>query len=150
MEEIYELEKFDKLKTQVLKYVLYKKRSEAEIRQKFSKDEGEMLDKVIECLKENNYINDDVYINKTVNEFQKLKNMSIKEIEYSLLSKGLEKDKIDNYIYNNREELIEFELNSAKNIVVKKENIMEKEEIIQYLRKKGYTSEIIKIIEEES
>ena len=31
-----ELEEFDKLKTKVLKYVLYKKRSEAEIRRKFS------------------------------------------------------------------------------------------------------------------
>ena len=35
-----EIEEFDNLKTQVLKYALYKKRSEAEIRQKFSKNAG--------------------------------------------------------------------------------------------------------------
>ena len=49
---------FDKLKTKVLKYALYKKRSEAEIRRKFAENSGEMLDEVIENLKENGYIND--------------------------------------------------------------------------------------------
>ena len=55
-----ETQEFDKLKTQVLKYVLYKKRTEAEIRQKFSQSEESMLDDVIQYLQENNYINDDM------------------------------------------------------------------------------------------
>jgi regulatory protein len=143
---IGEIEEFDKLKTQVLKYVLYKKRSEAEVREKFSKNTGNMLDNVIEYLKENEYIDDTVYIEKAVNEFMRLKNMSIKEVQYKLLSKGISKDNIDNYIYNNREELLEYELNSAKQIMIKKENILEKDKIIDYLRKKGYMQETIKII----
>ncbi len=143
---IGEIEEFDKLKTQVLKYVLYKKRSEAEVREKFSKNTGNMLDNVIEYLKENEYIDDTVYIEKAVNEFMRLKNMSIKEVQYKLLSKGISKDNIDNYIYNNREELLEYELNSAKQIIIKKENILEKDKIIDYLRKKGYMQETIKII----
>ena len=146
MNNIEELEEFDKLKTQVLKYVLYKKRSEAEVREKFSKNTGNMLDNVIEYLKENEYIDDTVYIEKAVNEFMRLKNMSIKEVQYKLLSKGISKDNIDNYIYNNREELLEYELNSAKQIMIKKENILEKDKIIEYLRKKGYMQETIKII----
>ena len=137
---IGEIEEFDKLKTQVLKYVLYKKRSEAEVREKFSKNTGNMLDNVIEYLKENEYIDDTVYIEKAVNEFMRLKNMSIKEVQYKLLSKGISKDNIDNYIYNNREELLEYELNSAKQIMIKKDKI------IDYLRKKGYMQETIKII----
>lgn len=141
-----EIEEFDKLKTQVLKYVLYKKRSEAEVREKFSKNTGNMLDNVIEYLKENEYIDDTVYIEKAVNEFMRLKNMSIKEVQYKLLSKGISKDNIDNYIYNNREELLEYELNSAKQIMIKKENILGKDKIIDYLRKKGYMQETIKII----
>ena len=72
--------------------------------------------------------------------------MSIKEVQYKLLSKGISKDNIDNYIYNNREELLEYELNSAKQIMIKKENILEKDKIIDYLRKKGYMQETIKII----
>ena len=142
-----ETQEFDKLKTQVLKYVLYKKRTESEIRQKFSQSEESMLDDVIQYLQENNYINDDIYIEKAINEFQKLKNMSIKEIEYKLLSKGITKDKIENYIYKHEEKLIEYELNSAKNLYIKKEKTMSKEDIILYLRKKGYTDETIRKIE---
>mgnify|MGYP005778167395 FL=1 len=144
-----ETQEFDKLKTQVLKYVLYKKRTEAEIRQKFSQSEESMLDDVIQYLQENNYINDDIYIEKAINEFQKLKNMSIKEIEYKLLSKGITKDKIENYIYKHEEKLIEYELNSAQNLYIKKEKTMSKEDIILYLRKKGYTDETIRKIEEK-
>ena len=44
------LEEFDKLKTKVLKYILFKKRTESEIRQKFISDEGEMLNDVIDEL----------------------------------------------------------------------------------------------------
>ena len=75
------VEEFDKLKTKVLKYILFKKRTEQEVRQKFREDSGEMLDDVIEELKELNYINDENYIQRAVNEFKNLKNMSIKEIQ---------------------------------------------------------------------
>ena len=97
-----------------------------------------MLDEVIENLKENGYINDLSYITRSVKEFMNLKNMSIKEIEYKLLSKGLDKNLVDDYIYNNKEELLEFEINSAKNIFIKKQSSVDKEEIKNYLRKKGY------------
>ncbi len=132
----------------MLKYVLYKKRSEAEIRQKFSAEDQEILDEVIEELKENGYIDDDAYIEKAINEYQRLKNMSIKEIEYKLLSKGIDRNALENYIANHQDELLEFEYNSAKNIIAKKQAIMQMEDIINYLRKKGYKSETLKEIEE--
>ena len=58
------VEEFDKLKTKVLKYILFKKRTEQEVRQKFREDSGEMLEDVIEELKELNYINDENYIQR--------------------------------------------------------------------------------------
>ena len=143
------IEEFDKLKTKVLKYIMFKKRTEQEIRQKFREDSGELLDDVIEELKEIGYINDLKYIERAVNEFKNLKNMSIKEIEYKLLTKGLKKDIISNYIYENKEELINYEINSAKNILLKKQNVLEQEEIINYLKKKGYLEETIKMAIEE-
>lgn len=146
MDEVIE---FDKLKTKVLKYVLYKKRSEAEVRQKFSENAGKMLDNVIQYLQENNYINDDTYIERTVSEYQRLKDMSIKEIVYKLLSKGLDKNKIDDYIYKHNEELLEYEMNSARRILIKKQATMPIEEIIMYLRKKGYKNEVIKTVSED-
>ena len=143
------IEEFDKLKTKVLKYILFKKRTEAEIRQKFISDQGELLDEVIDELKENNYIDDESYIKRAVSEYMNLSNLSIKEIEYKLISKGIKKDLIENYIYNNKEKLLEYEIKSAKNIIIKKINSQDKEEILNGLRKKRYKEDSLKIAIQE-
>ena len=141
---MYSKEEFDKEKTKVLKYILYKKRSEYEIRNKFSKSiEENLLDDIIEYLKEAKYIDDGQYIEKTINNFMILKNLSIKEIQYKLISKGLNKNLIEDYIYNENEELNNYEIKSAKNIIYKKSNTMELEDIKVYLIKKGYKIEKI-------
>ncbi len=147
-EEFKNLEEFDKLKTKVLKYVLYKKRTEREVRQKFAENTGNLLDNVIEYLREENYINDSAYVEKSINELIKLKNLSIKEVKYKLLAKGISVNMVDDYIVDHKEEMLEYEINSAKNILNKKSNTMEQEDIMNYLRKKGYMEETIKIIGE--
>ena len=143
------LEEFDKLKTKVLKYILFKKRTENEVRQKFISDQGELLNDVIDDLEENGYIDDSNYIERAVREYMNLKNLSIKEMEYKLISKGLKKDLIDNYIYNNKEILLEYEIKSAKNIIVKKMNSQDKEEILSGLKKKRYMEESLKLAIQE-
>ena len=60
------------------------------------------------------------------------------------MAKGLNKDDIDDYLYENKEELEEYEIKSASNIIYKKSSTMEQEEIKQYLLKKGYKNENIK------
>lgn len=143
---MYTVEEFDKEKTKVLKYVLYKKRSENEIRKKFENEIQEnLLEDIIEYLKEAEYINDKEYIRKTVNNFIALKNLSIREIEYKLYSKGIKKEDIEDYIYENKEELNQYEIKSATNIANKKSTSLEIEEIKQYLLKKGYNKENINI-----
>ena len=148
---MYTIEEFDKGKTKILKYILYKKRSENEVRRKFEKELDEnMLEDIIEYLKEAKYIDDTEYIRKTVNNFIILKNLSIKELKYKLLAKGLNKNDIEDYIYENKEELGEYEIKSISNIFYKKSASMEQDEIKQYLLKKGYKSENInKAIEEQ-
>ena len=142
---MYTIEEFDKGKTKILKYILYKKRSENEVRRKFAKELDEnMLEDIIEYLKEAKYINDNDYIRRTVNNFIILKNLSIKELKYKLLAKGLNKYDIEDYIYENKEELEEYEIKSISNIIYKKSLSMEQDEIKQYLLKKGYKSENIK------
>ena len=142
---MYTIEEFDKEKTKVLKYIMFKKRTEYEVRKKFSNTiDNEMLDDIIDYLKEAKYINDEEYIKKLVYEFINLKNLSIREIEYKLISKGINRNIIEDYIYNNRDDLEEYEIKSAKNIINKKSSSMEIEEIKQYLLKKGYKSENIK------
>ena len=141
---MYTIEEFDKEKTKVLKYIIYKKRSEQEIRNKFAKTIDEnMLEDIIEYLKEANYINDKEFIEKTINNFKILKNLSIKEMKYKLMAKGLNKEDIEDYFYENKEELEEYETKSALNIIFKKSDSMEQDEIKQYLLKKGYKMDSI-------
>ena len=147
---LQEAEELDKLKTKVLKYVLYKKRTENEVREKFSDCDQDKLEDVIEVLKENNYINDKDYIERSIKEFKALKNLSIKEINYKLIQKKVNKNILDEYIYENREELLEFEINSAKNILLKKaKNPEEIDDVKKYLYNKGYMSESVSIALDE-
>ena len=142
---MHTVEEFDKAKTRVLKYILYKTRSENEIRTKFQNDIDEnLLEDVIEYLKEAKYINDNEYIRKTINNFQNLKNMSMMELKYKLIAKGLEKSLIEDYFYENKEELEQYEIKSAINIIQKKQKDLEEFEIKNYLLKKGYKQDNIK------
>ena len=136
---MYTIEEFDMQKTKVFKYIMFKKRTENEIRNKFKPQiQEEMLEDIIEYLKEAGYINDYNYIERQVNEYMNLKNMSIQEIKYKLATKGLDRKLIEKYIEENREELEEYESKSAENIKIKKSSQMDEQEIKQYLYKKGY------------
>ena len=141
---MYTIEEFDKEKTRVLRYILYKKRSEYEVRKKFDKViEPELLEDIIEYLKEAKYINDKEYIERAINNFIILKNLSQREIQYKLIAKGLRKTDIEDYMYENKEMLEEYEIKSAENIIYKKSASMEDDEIRQFLLKKGYKTENI-------
>lgn len=133
------IEEIIKLREKVLKYIMYKKRTENEIRNKFKTTIDEKnLDEIIDYFKENGYINDEEYIKKAVKEYKTLKNLSIKEIEFKLYSKGIERKLIENYIDENYEELEKYERESANKIKSKKESTMNEIEIKQYLLRKGY------------
>lgn len=141
---MYTIEEFDKEKTRILKYILYKKRTEQEIRNKYAREvEENLLEDIIAYLKEAGYINDKEYIEKAIHNFISLKNLSVREIKYKLLAKGLNKNEVEDYISENQEELKQYEIKSAQNICYKKSTNMEPEEIKQYLLKKGYLSENI-------
>ena len=139
-----ELEEYDRNKTKVLKYVLYKKRSVNEIKRKFERDiDSNMLDDIITDLQENGYIDDSQYIERAVNEFMALKNISLKQIKYKLLAKGIDQSLIEDYFYKHKDELNKYEINSAYNIIIKKYECSE-EEIIGTLLKKGFDYDNVK------
>ena len=141
---MYSVEEFDREKTKILKYIMYKKRTENEVRNKFKLTiEENLLEDIIDYLKETRYINDYNYIERFVSECMALKNLSIKELKYKLYSKGINRNLLDEYIQNNYEELEEYERKSAENIKTKKQNIMNEEEIKIYLLKKGYKGDNI-------
>ena len=60
---MYSLEEFDEQKIKVMKYIVFKKRTEQEVRTKFANSiEENMLEDIIEYLKEAQYLNDKEYI----------------------------------------------------------------------------------------
>ena len=136
---IEKLKKQDEAKTRIMKFITYKKRTEQEIRNKFKNEiQEEILEEVIEYLKQAKYIDDDDFVHKKINEFIKLKTMSIKEIKYKLIEKGINKKLIEKYIENNREELEEYEKKCIEKIKIKKSNNMDEDKINQYLNRKGF------------
>ena len=139
----------DKLKSKILKYITYKKRTESEIRQKFADVDQDILDDVIEYFKAQNYINENEYIERSIKEFLAIKSISIKELTYKLLQKGVNKRLLDDYIVKTRETLVNYEIESAKKIILKKSSKMELEEIKKYLFQKGYMSETVSIAIDE-
>ena len=144
-----EAEKIEKIRNKMLKYILYKKRSEEDVRNKFAEEDENIVEDAIEYFKELNYINDNDYIERAIKEFIALKKLSIKEVEYKICSKGINKNLVDDYICNHKENMIQYEIESAKAIIIKKKASLEDNEIRDYLYKKGYMSETISIAFDE-
>lgn len=147
---MYSIEQFDKEKSKIMKYLVYKKRTEYEVRNKFKQTiEQELLEDIIEYVKEAGYLDDENYIEKSVNEFIVLKNLSIKEIKYKLMTKGVKSNLIEQYVDNNLDELMEYEKKSAKKLAIKKSDTSTIEEIKLYLINKGYKKSSIEYAVEE-
>ena len=148
-EKFEEAEKIEKLRNKMLKYIVYKKRSEQEIRQKFLDEDENMVEDAIEYFKELNYINDNSYVERAVKEYMALKNMSIKEISYKICQKGISKNLVVDYICQNKESMLEYEISSAKAIILKKQNSQEVQDIKNFLYKKGFMTETVSIAFDE-
>ena len=123
----------DQIKSKILRFIIFKKRTENE---------------VIEELKTLNYINDENYIERYVNEALNTKTLSIVELKFKLQSKEISKKLIENYFEENYEKLYSYELNSVKKIF-KKKSQKDLQSVKNYLFRKGYKTEIVKLVEED-
>lgn len=144
-EKLKEIEEFDKQKEKVVKFILYKKRTKQEIRNKFRQTiEENLLEDIIAYLEDSGYIDEKEYVETILHDFMHLNTLSIKEIYYKLYAKGVERDIVEEYMQEHEEELLQYEKSSAKKIKEKKERTMQAEKIKQFLAKKGYQTESIK------
>lgn len=128
------------IEDKLVRYVLFKRRTENEVRNKCKqlKYEDDYTDEVIEYLKEAEYINDKVYVEKYINNTKKLKHSSVNEIRMDLMRRGIDSDLID--IGLSEDSLYEFELESAIYLANKKfKSGDDIEKIKKYLLNKGYT-----------
>lgn len=147
MKSFEEAEKIDKLRSKMMKYILYKKRTEMEVRQKFCDEDENAVEDAIEYFKELNYIDDENYIQRSMQEFINLKNLSLKEISYKLCQKGVNKRLVEDYIAKHEDELFAYELQSAKRIWNKKIQNSDENSVKEFLYKKGYTQTTIQKIQ---
>ena len=126
------------IEDKLMKFVLFKKRTENEVREKCKilKYNDELIEEIIDYLKENNYINDEIYVEKYIQNVMRLKNCSVNEIKIDLLRRGVDEGIIDKYI---NDEVYEFEEKSAEILAIKKIKTMEIQKLKKYLLNKGFS-----------
>ena len=127
----------------LMKYVLFKKRTRQEVKEKchLLNYEEDYTEEVLNYLEENDYINDEVYTKKYIASVKKLKTVSRNEIKQDLLRRGVSEAIIEKYF---DEDLQEFELQSAIKLIQKKARTMEVPKIKRFLQNKGYSYDIIR------
>lgn len=131
----------------LMKYVIFKRRTEKEVRQKCQKLQytEEYIEEIIEYLTENNYINDKLYVEKYIQNTIRLKTSSVYEMKIDLLRRGIDEDYIEEYLDKNITELEEYEKESAIKLAKKKMDNSEIEKIKKYLLSKGYKYDSISL-----
>ena len=125
--------------SKLMKYVLFKKRTEHEVREKCKtlNYTSEYIDEIIDYLKEAEYINDEIYITKYISNLLKLKKSSVAEVKLDLMKRGIDFDRVDSDLI---ESLYEHEKESAIYLASKKYKSGDTiEKIKRYLNGKGYT-----------
>ena len=148
-------ERFDKYKTRIFKFVLYKPRTEKEVYYKFKSFENSelYLEKVIEILKELKYIDDRRYAEMYIEDSLNIKRLSRFELKNKLREKGIKNQDIYDAFEKFEEELRSKEIENAINILKKKEYVYledeKKKKVENYLYRKGYTHESISLGKEE-
>ena len=127
------------LDDKLMKYVLFKKRTKNEVREKCKtmNYEEDYIEEVLDYLEENEYINDEIYVQKYIANVMRIKSVSINEIKIDLMRRGIDSHFIEDAIDDDT--LQEYELQSAMQIVRKKSKLMEIEKLKRYLISKGYS-----------
>lgn len=137
--------KFEIGKDIAIRYIMFKKRTEKEVLAKLralNYSPG-IIDKIIAYLKEANYINDQIYVEKYFEELKVVKNWSIKHVRQDLYNRGCECTISD-------DDLANYELQSIKNLYNKYNfkypdaSQEQKEDFIKALRNKGFLYDNIK------
>lgn len=126
------------IEDKLMKYVVFKKRTENEVKQKCKllNYTEEVIDEIVESLKENGYIDDENYVDKYIKNVMRLRNCSINEIKIDLIRRGVDDNLIEKYI---TEDVYRFEEQSAQILANKKLRTMEKEKVKKYLLNKGFS-----------
>lgn len=149
---------FEKFYNKALRFLSYRPRSEKEVRSHFakaSKGQGqspseEVIDKVIQKLKVQKFINDEEFAKGWIEQRSTLKPRSLKLIKFELKYKGISNEIVDRIIHNS-EFIIQNDLEQAKRLVEKRlvrYKVLDRQKIYEklgrYLASKGFDWDTIK------
>lgn len=106
---------FEVAKEKAIRYIGISRKTEYEVFQKLKKlkFDDEIINKVIEYIKNLNYLNDHEYVDAYIRQCMRLQNYSIYEIKNKLLQKCIKKDIIDEKLE------VLYESDYEKNVVEK-------------------------------
>ena len=142
-------EMYIKAKNKALNILSKADQSEKKIKEKLSSEfEEDTIEKVIDFLKRNNFINDDILAQKIVNTNVNLNKCGRNKIKQNLYIKGIDKNSIDDAL-NDIDDNIEYE--NAMYLAKKRYDRVKNEDkrkiyqkISQHLAYKGFNYDIIK------
>lgn len=140
---------YEKLREKVFIYVTYQRRTVAEVKRTFlpafrkHNIPEKILEELVEELIYKGHLDDEDFVKRKFKAYLNFKILSVKEISYKILQKGVSKELVDNYIEQNREKLYEHEVTSARTLYEKKLANSSEEDAKRYLLRKGYREDVI-------
>lgn len=152
MGEDINLENFNKYYDKALRFLSFRPRSEKEIRDYFKKKKVEesLISKIINKLKDYNFLNDEEFTKWWIEQRTKFKPRSLRLIKIELRQKGIS-DEIIDFVMSNFKCQISNDKELAKKLVEKKlikyKNLPKEvvfRKISQILISKGFSYEIVK------
>ncbi len=145
--DIIENSIFLKAKDTAFKYLGYKARTQYEIEKKLNEKEfsPEIIEKTVNLLLSYGYINDEVYAKKFISEKINYRGYGKHRIKYELKQRKIDDEIIDNLLVDTYEDELQKAIKLAtKKIKNKNMDYKEKQKVVAYLQRRGYSFDIIK------
>lgn len=127
-----------------IKLITIKDRTQKELHKKLC-EKGYSEDEIceqIEFLKEYGYINDERFAQKYINDCVNLKKWGNARIKIELLKKGIDKEIIENLLYDDEKSILESEFN-RKFANADLSNMKERQRIYGYFLRRGFKSSLV-------
>lgn len=129
------------LQPKVIKYAMYKMRTEQEVLRRFESEfqdiSSKAFDEILKYLKDNNILNDEVFAKTFLEEAIKFKRNSKFELKMKLKEKGVSEEYIYKALDSLEEKLDNYEQDLVFKILNERRN-QDRQKVLNYLYRKGF------------
>lgn len=129
------------LQPKVIKYAMYKMRTEQEVLRRFESEfqdiSSKAFDEILKYLKDNNILNDEVFAKTFLEEAIKFKRNSKFELKMKLKEKGVPEEYIYKALDSLEEKLDNYEQDLVFKILNERKN-QDRQKVLNYLYRKGF------------